>query len=56
MYIREIDLASGQSRPLVIEGTREAAIAAEQVPPVALRTPSVTCSAPQPDQKQSEEV
>jgi transposase-like protein len=40
MYIREIDLASGQSRPLVIERTRDTAIAAEQVPPVALQAPS----------------
>jgi len=56
MYIREIDLASGQSRPLVIERTRDAAIAAEQVPPVALRAPSGTCSDPNPHPEEHSQV
>lgn len=40
MYIREINLATGRSRPLVVARTVGAEPAAEWAPPVALRAPS----------------
>ena len=46
MYIREVDLANGETRPLVVGRNQDAKIATEWAPPVALRAPCGAHSAP----------
>jgi len=56
MYVREIDLQTGQNRPLVAKRNEGAGVAAEWTPPVALRAPSGVHSAPPEEAKAKPEV
>ena len=56
MYIREIDTEHGCTRPLVVARQEGAAASAEWAPPVALRAPSGSNSAPKQDSEENPEV
>jgi len=45
MYIREVDLATGVTRPLVVPRSRREPLATAQTPAVALRAPCGDCAA-----------
>lgn len=56
MYIREIDLTTGRSRPLVVARGQAKAPATEWAPPVALRAPSGPHSAPEKEFEEKAQV